>query len=105
MKRTSSDKQGSSIRDRLIVALDMDAPEQALELVSALKGSLNTFKVGSQLFTNAGPDIVRKIHGLGCRVFLDLKYHDIPSTVGPGRDGGGRKERRVQGVKGPNERP
>lgn len=81
MKSNITETSKSSMKDRLIVALDMESPEGALALVRALKKSVSTFKVGSQLFTKAGPGIVRKIHGLGGRVFLDLKYHDIPSTV------------------------
>lgn len=69
------------LKDRLIVALDFDSKERALELVQALSGRLSTFKVGHQLFTRYGPPIIRKIHDLGGRVFLDLKYHDIPTTV------------------------
>jgi len=67
--------------DRLVLALDVDDEREALELVSELKGSVGVFKVGHQLFTAYGPDIVRKIIGMGGRVFLDLKYHDIPNTV------------------------
>jgi orotidine-5'-phosphate decarboxylase len=74
-------KQSSDLRDRLIVALDMDSPEKAIDMATTLKGVVTTFKVGNQLFTRAGPEIVRKIHDLGGRVFLDLKYHDIPTTV------------------------
>lgn len=69
------------IEDRLIVALDSDSEERALELVRALSRRLTTFKVGTQLFTRYGPSVVEKIQGLGGRVFLDLKYHDIPTTV------------------------
>lgn len=69
------------LKDRLIVALDFDSEEKTLELVRALLGRLSTFKVGHQLFTRYGPPIVQKIHDLGGRVFLDLKYHDIPTTV------------------------
>jgi orotidine-5'-phosphate decarboxylase len=58
-----------------------DPSEQALTLVRELQGAVSTFKIGSQLFTKAGPLIVREIHNLGGRVFLDLKFHDIPSTV------------------------
>ncbi|OIP65276.1 MAG: orotidine-5'-phosphate decarboxylase [Nitrospirae bacterium CG_4_9_14_3_um_filter_53_35] len=82
MKSNITEINKSSIKDRLIVALDMDSPEGAIALVMALKKSVSTFKVGSRLFTKAGPGIVQKIHDLGGRVFLDLKYHDIPSTVG-----------------------
>jgi orotidine-5'-phosphate decarboxylase len=65
----------------LILALDVDSDREALDIVSQLKDAVGMFKVGHQLFTAYGPDIVRKITGLGGRVFLDLKYHDIPNTV------------------------
>jgi len=68
-------------RDRLIVALDVDTEKKALELVEALKGEVKIFKVGSELFTSADPEIVKKIRAKGCGVFLDLKFHDIPNTV------------------------
>jgi orotidine-5'-phosphate decarboxylase len=67
--------------DRLVLALDVDDEQIALRLVSDLKDRVGLFKVGHQLFTAYGPDIVRKIIGMGGRVFLDLKYHDIPHTV------------------------
>lgn len=67
--------------DRLVLALDVDNEQEALGIVSELKDSVGMFKVGHQLFTAYGPDIVRKIIGKGGRVFLDLKYHDIPNTV------------------------
>lgn len=70
-----------NVKDRLVLALDVDNDRDALDLVSELKGSVGLFKVGHQLFTAYGPDIVRRIIGLGGRVFLDLKYHDIPNTV------------------------
>ena len=57
------------------------AIREALGLVSELKDSVGMFKVGHQLFTAYGPDIVRRIVAMGGRVFLDLKYHDIPNTV------------------------
>ena len=68
-------------RDKLIIALDVDTSDRALALVERLKGSVGMFKVGMQLFTAAGPDLVRRIVSQGNRVFLDLKYHDIPNTV------------------------
>jgi orotidine-5'-phosphate decarboxylase len=80
-KDNMPENQSSDLRDRLIVALDMDSPEEASDMAASLKGVVTTFKVGNQLFTKAGPEIVRKIHDLGGRVFLDLKYHDIPTTV------------------------
>ena len=68
-------------RDRLIVALDVDTADAALAMVDRLGGDISTYKVGFELFVSAGPDIVRRIHERGKRVFLDLKYHDIPNTV------------------------
>src|SRR6059058_983628 len=70
-----------SAKERLIVALDVEAADRALDLFAALRDVAGMFKVGSQLFTAAGPDIVRKIVAKGGRVFLDLKFHDIPNTV------------------------
>ena len=71
----------SAIRNPIVVALDVDTVEQALSLVERLRGTVGMFKVGKQLFTAAGPDIVRRIIGMGEQVFLDLKFHDIPNTV------------------------
>jgi orotidine-5'-phosphate decarboxylase len=71
-------------KDRVIVALDVDTADQARALVDRLSGRVGMFKVGSQLFTAAGPDPVRWLVGRGERVFLDLKYHDIPNTVAHG---------------------
>jgi orotidine-5'-phosphate decarboxylase len=68
-------------KDRLIVALDVPTAAEANSLVERLTGAVGMFKVGSQLFTAAGPDFVRSLVGRGHRVFLDLKYHDIPNTV------------------------
>ncbi len=71
----------SAIRNPIVVALDVDTSDQALSLVERLRGTVGMFKVGKQLFTAAGPDVVRKIVAMGERVFLDLKFHDIPNTV------------------------
>ncbi|MFN7931639.1 MAG: orotidine-5'-phosphate decarboxylase [Blastocatellia bacterium] len=68
-------------KDRIVVALDVETSAQALALVEQLRGQIGMFKIGKQLFTAAGPDIVRQIVGQGEKVFLDLKYHDIPNTV------------------------
>ncbi|HEY6045116.1 MAG TPA: orotidine-5'-phosphate decarboxylase [Pyrinomonadaceae bacterium] len=68
-------------KDKLIAALDVDSSKRALELLEILRGSVGMFKIGMQLFTAAGPDIVRRVIANGARVFLDLKYHDIPNTV------------------------
>jgi len=68
-------------RDRLIVALDVPTAADARTLVDRLQGAVGMFKVGSQLFTAAGPDFVRELVARKEKVFLDLKYHDIPNTV------------------------
>ena len=65
----------------LIVALDYDSPDAALDLAKRLDPATVRLKVGKQLFTLAGPDIVRSLQSLGFDIFLDLKYHDIPTTV------------------------
>src|SRR5881275_2250606 len=67
--------------DKLIVALDVETTHRALGLFDALRDVVGVFKIGSQLFTAAGPEIVRQIVARGGRVFLDLKFHDIPNTV------------------------
>ena len=68
-------------RSKIIFALDVDSFNAAKHWVSVLCGKVGMFKVGKQLFTAYGPDIVRMIENFGAGVFLDLKYHDIPNTV------------------------
>ncbi len=68
-------------RDRIILALDVAEYDKAVDIVRQFKEHLNIFKVGSELFTTAGPKIVEAIHSMDKKVFLDLKFHDIPNTV------------------------
>src|SRR5215471_223302 len=69
------------MRNPIIVALDVPTCEDALKLAEQLAPVCGGFKVGSELFTSAGPEVVKRIRGLGAPVFLDLKFHDIPNTV------------------------
>ena len=68
-------------KDKIIVSLDVPTATAAQELVRKLGGVVGYFKIGNQLFTSAGPAIVREVLDSGSKVFLDLKYHDIPNTV------------------------
>jgi orotidine-5'-phosphate decarboxylase len=68
-------------RPAVIVALDVEERERALELVKMLRPAIGTYKIGSRLFTSEGPLVVREVQALGASVFLDLKFHDIPATV------------------------
>ncbi|PWU10618.1 MAG: orotidine-5'-phosphate decarboxylase [Verrucomicrobia bacterium] len=71
-----------SKKAKIIVALDVDSATEALLLVKSLAAEADAFKVGLQLFTREGPDIIRKLKmGGAARIFLDLKFHDIPNTV------------------------
>jgi orotidine-5'-phosphate decarboxylase len=79
----SSDTHNATLtpKQRIVIALDLDSDREALALVDELIGEVGMFKVGHQLFTAYGPDIVRRIKDKGGSVFLDLKYLDIPNTV------------------------
>lgn len=68
-------------RDRLIVALDVSGATPARQIVQSIGESASTYKVGKQLFTAEGPEVVRDLLSSGRKVFLDLKFHDIPNTV------------------------
>jgi len=68
-------------KEKLIIALDVDTPTKAIALVKQLHSVAGMFKIGSTLFTSAGPQIVRDIIALDSKVFLDLKFHDIPHQV------------------------
>jgi orotidine-5'-phosphate decarboxylase len=68
-------------RNPIIAALDVPSAEMALKLAEQLAPAVGAFKIGKELFVSAGPDIVKKIRATGAKVFLDLKFHDIPNTV------------------------
>lgn len=70
-----------TMRKRLIAALDVKTRQAALDIASKLSGVVDFFKVGLQLFIEAGPSFIKELKTGGCRVFLDLKLHDIPNTV------------------------
>jgi orotidine-5'-phosphate decarboxylase len=69
------------MQNPVIVALDVPETEIALRLAMELAPLVGAFKIGSELFTSAGPEMVQRIRGMGAKVFLDLKFHDIPNTV------------------------
>jgi orotidine-5'-phosphate decarboxylase len=71
----------TELSDRIIVALDVATFDEARQLLDQLGEMPVAFKVGSQLFTSVGPDIIKEIKGRGKTLFLDLKFHDIPNTV------------------------
>jgi orotidine-5'-phosphate decarboxylase len=69
------------MRNPIIVALDVPTADQAVTLAGQVAPAVGAFKIGKELFTAVGPDIVRRIRATGASVFLDLKFHDIPNTV------------------------
>ncbi len=71
----------AAMKNPIIVALDVPTAEQAVALAQEVAPAVGAFKIGSELFTAAGPEIVRRIRATGAAVFLDLKFHDIPNTV------------------------
>lgn len=70
-----------SWKDKLIIALDVSSADKALSIVDMLGEDVSTYKVGFELFVSSGPSVVERLHGKGKKVFLDLKFHDIPNTV------------------------
>jgi orotidine-5'-phosphate decarboxylase len=68
-------------KERIILALDVSDHDEAIDIVKRFRQHIDIFKVGSELFTSVGPRIIKEIHLMGKKVFLDLKFHDIPNTV------------------------
>ncbi|CAN5837234.1 orotidine-5'-phosphate decarboxylase [soil metagenome] len=68
-------------KEKIIVALDVETAEEAREIIADLRGEVGAFKIGLQLFTSAGASFVRKTVESGIKLFLDVKFHDIPNTV------------------------
>ena len=81
MTESLSSPASSGMRERLIVALDVSTAREAQALVQRIGDAAGVYKVGLQLFTHEGPQVVRELVHSGRRVFLDLKLHDIPNTV------------------------
>jgi orotidine-5'-phosphate decarboxylase len=85
-----NNRMKSPLAEKIIVALDVTTTEEALRLVRLLSADVGLFKVGLQRYTSDGPALVRNISLLGPRVFLDLKLHDIPNTVGKAVEAAGK---------------
>jgi orotidine-5'-phosphate decarboxylase len=68
-------------RQRIILALDVSTYDNAMDIVRRFREHIDIFKIGSELFTSVGPRIIKEMHLMGKKVFLDLKFHDIPNTV------------------------
>lgn len=81
MTQVETAKHVQSPKDRIIVALDVPSGDEALAIVSELSGRVGAFKIGLELFVSEGPGFVRRLVDDGNRIFLDLKFHDIPNTV------------------------
>ena len=68
-------------KEKIIIALDVETAAEAREIIGELRGEVGAFKIGLQLFTSAGASFVREVVAGGIRIFLDVKFHDIPNTV------------------------
>ena len=71
----------ANVADKIIVALDVSTKQRALHLVEQLRSDISFFKIGLQLYTAEGPEVVRAVLSTGANVWLDLKLYDIPNTV------------------------
>jgi orotidine-5'-phosphate decarboxylase len=80
----------STLADKIIVALDVPTAQEALRLSGLLAENVGLFKIGLQSYTAEGPALVRSVSSLGPKVFLDLKLHDIPNTVGRAVEAAGK---------------
>ena len=80
-KSAKAENQKPKTKDRIIVALDVETAVEAREIISELRGAVGAFKIGLQLFTAAGASFVREAVENGNKIFLDVKFHDIPNTV------------------------
>lgn len=80
--RATTRQMQELFRRHVVVALDVETLDQAIDLTKRLSGRADKFKIGSRLFTKYGPEILDRLGDLGVQVFLDLKFHDIPSVVG-----------------------
>lgn len=78
---SKSTYQVTKAKDKIIVALDVETAAKAREIISELRGEVGAFKIGLQLFTSAGASFVREVVADGVKLFLDVKFHDIPNTV------------------------
>ena len=81
MKSSNATARQPVDKQQIIIALDVETVDEARAIIAELKGEVGAFKIGLQLFTAAGPGFVREVAESGARVFLDLKFHDIPNTV------------------------
>jgi orotidine-5'-phosphate decarboxylase len=81
MQSAKVEEQKSMTKDKIIVALDVETASEAREIIGEIGGEVGAFKIGLQLFTSAGASFVREVVDKGIRVFLDVKFHDIPNTV------------------------
>ncbi len=81
IEATQAKNQISQVREKIIVALDVETRDEVRQILSELRDNVGAFKIGLQLFTAAGPEFVQEVTESGVKVFLDLKFHDIPNTV------------------------